>query len=556
MPHDFLRPRVPRPSPQQNPSESPRATAAERVWLSAMNLSSLQRSAGNRAVASALTRTRPRLQRADDSRTPADLDPGFNPQDVAHRLVEAIDQSDLKPPIPPFFRHVDLSAVVAALDRRTVSQIRAIDAAYASFENHRSLRMDLLGNGESGFPTDLTQDGRTRVRVLLDATAAAPEEGRLAAELAQLNRLDADAAELHAVLKGDLGGAQIERVMALLRRDAESNLAIAKRYKVLSGAELQGDLGAVGATNLPRAQLLFLGQTVAADQLRVAALRGRIERIDASIGELRGQRFTVAAVLEAQVRDLRTKRSGIVAELEAVVGEAGAEARRHSLGRGDLVDPAAAHATADRAATDRMATVLGGDGALASAGITGADATALRALATGDPVGRAAAHLHQLRESGKLDAAAITEALRGLREQADVHARQEFPLEGPRMQAEAAQSLAGGYIGQLPARYDAARPSGARTFEQVAGASGTITDMVLNQALRLQGGRLDPVQELRFALAGDRKDLVGSNRYCRASRLPRSRRSRSSSPSWRPSCSVALRRRPVRTMTSRRPWPS
>ena len=516
MPGDFLRLRLQRPPSAATPQVSERAADPTRGLLAVRsNLTGLQASAGNRAVAAAIARTRrPRVQRAPASPAPADVDTGFNPQDIAHRLIEAIDQTEIKAPYPPFLRHVDLAPVVSALDRRTVAQIQQIDAAYKGFEK-RSLRYDLLGGGDSGFPTDLSKDGMVRVRVLLDGTAAGPEEGQLAADLAELNRQDADSAELHTLLAGDLGRSEKERVMVLLRRDADGNQAVAKRYKILSGKELQADLGRLGTLDLPRAQMLFLGQVEAADALRIARLRGRVEGIDAKIAELKSQRYQMQAVVQFQVGKLRKERRELITEMESAVGQAGAEARRESLEQSEVDDPAAAQAIADQAASARMGKVLGGDAELAAAGIAGADAAALRGLATDDPVARAAAHLHQLREAEKLDGAAITEALRGLREQAEVKARQEWPLESAQVQVEAANRFATGYIEQLPAAYDALRPADGRTFDQVAVKSGTATDIALNKALRGQSGRLDPVQELRFALTGGRKDLATVKRVLR-----------------------------------------
>jgi len=387
------------------------------------------------------------VQRAPQAGQPADLDVGFNPQDIAHRLVEAIDQKQLKRMTPPLERHVDLPAVVAALSGRTTDQIQDIDRAYTAFE-HRPLRMDLLGGGESGFPTDLTSDRLTRVRVLLDGTRAAPGEGDLAVDLAELNRLDADAAELHTLLHGDLPDADVERVMTLLRRDAAGNAALAKRYRALSSIELAGDLGRLGG-NLLRAVLLLSGAAGAADSLKVAALRGRVAGIDAKIAELQ-ERPGIEMVATVEIDQLRKQRRGVVADIETRVGQAGDEARKAALEQGDLAEPAAAQAAAEQAAKDRMREVLGGDVEKAAAGLGGADAAALRAVAAGDPAARAAAHLHQLREADALTGEAITETLRGLREQAEQQTGQAMPLEDPATRAAAARSLAEDYLRRLP----------------------------------------------------------------------------------------------------------
>ena len=501
------------PSPIVNPSAGARArTPAPTRARILQDLAGLQRNAGNQALVSLLSRRPREVQRAPQAGQPADLDVGFNPQDIAHRLVEAIDQKQLKRMTPPLERHVDLPAVVAALSGRTTDQIQDIDRAYTAFE-HRPLRMDLLGGGESGFPTDLTSDRLTRVRVLLDGTRAAPGEGDLAVDLAELNRLDADAAELHTLLHGDLPDADVERVMTLLRRDAAGNAALAKRYRALSSIELAGDLGRLGG-NLLRAVLLLSGAAGAADSLKVAALRGRVAGIDAKIAELQ-ERPGIEMVATVEIDQLRKQRRGVVADIETRVGQAGDEARKAALEQGDLAEPAAAQAAAEQAAKDRMREVLGGDVEKAAAGLGGADAAALRAVAAGDPAARAAAHLHQLREADALTGEAITETLRGLREQAEQQTGQAMPLDDPATRAAAARSLAEDYLRRLPPAYDAGRPADAPTLDRLVGSTGTLTDVVLNQTLRFSGGQLDPVSELRFALAGDRKDLETVKRTLR-----------------------------------------
>ena len=294
--------------------------------------------------------------------------------------------------------------------------------------------------------------------------------------------------------------------MTLLRRDPAGNAALGRQYRDLFTVELAGDLGRLGIGNVPRAMSLLAGNTAAADSLKVSTLRSRVSEIDDRIAELR-ERPGIPLVAEAQIGQLRTQRRGVVTEIESRVEEAGAEARQAALEEGDLADPTGAHVAAERAAKDRMRTVLGGDVDKAATGLGGADAVALRAVAADDPAARAAAHLHQLREAGTLTSATITETLRGLREQAEQQTRQTMPLDDPATQGAAARSLAEDYLRRLPAAYDASRPVGAPPFDQLIGGTGDVTEVVLNQALRASGGVLDPVAELRFALAGDRKDL-------------------------------------------------
>jgi hypothetical protein len=500
------------------PTSSPATEARARVPAPALvpgfpDLVGLQQRAGNRAVATLLRRRQPgAVQREPQPGRPADLDVGFNPQDIAHRLVEAINQNEIKSPVNPQ-RHVNLPAVVSALSGRTVTQIQEIDRAYTRFEG-RPLRVDLLGGGQSGFPTDLRPDEVTRVRALLEGTRAAAGEGELAFDLVELNRLDADAAELHSLLHGDLPDASVERVMTLLRRDAKANAAVGTRYHALWGVDLAGDLTLLGVANLPRAILLLGGSTVAADSLKVGVLRAQVAEIDAEIRELRSS-SGMEIVITAKIDLLRKRRRGIVADIEARVGQAGAEARQAALEQADLTEPGVADAAAGQAAKDRMRAVLGGDVEKAAASLGGADAEALRALAGDNPAARAAAHLHQLREADALNAAAITETLRGLREQAEQQARQAMPLDDPAAQAGAARSLAEDYLHRLATAYDAGRPAGGPSFDQLVAGTGSLTDVLLNQTLRASGGEIDPVADLRFALAGDRKDLETVKRVLR-----------------------------------------
>jgi hypothetical protein len=354
----------------------------------------------------------------------------------------------------------------------------------------------------------------TRVRALLEGTRAAAGEGELAFDLAELNRLDADAAELHSLLHGDLPEASVERVMTLLRRDAKVNAAVGTRYHALWGVDLAGDLTLLGVGNLPRAILLLGGSTVAADSLKVGVLRAQVAEIDAEIRELRSS-SGMEIVITAKIDLLRKRRRGIVADIEARVGQAGAEARQAALEQADLTEPGVADAAAGQAAKDRMRAVLGGDVEKAAASLGGADAEALRALAGDDPAARAAAHLHQLREADALNAAAITETLRGLREQAEQQARQAMPLEDPATHAGAARSLAEDYLHRLATAYDAGRPTGGPSFDQLVAGTGSLTDVLLNQTLRASGGEIDPVADLRFALAGDRNDLETVKRVLR-----------------------------------------
>src|SRR5262249_1754218 len=146
---------------------------------------------------------------------PSDIDLGVNVLDRTHRLIEAIDQSAVKRDpdddnrfMQPmrWVRHIDFPAVVAALNGLTADQLNGVEAEYLAFE-HRPVQYDLFGGGESNAASDLTVDQRYQLRALLKGTVASSEED---AEAAAKHHLEGDAAELHALLYGELTAAEIE----------------------------------------------------------------------------------------------------------------------------------------------------------------------------------------------------------------------------------------------------------------------------------------------------------------------------------------------------------
>src|SRR4051812_20176309 len=179
--------------PDRTPSPLPRADA----------VLSLQRTAGNAATVRALARVH-----ASE----------FNPHSIADDLQRAIDQSDVADGwtmdgdgFHATTRKVDAAKVIAVLDGLTLGQVKQVESVYKDNEG-TTLDNDLFEGGRSKHPSNLKPDARARIRALLRGTDAG--EGKAKPEA----RLEADAAELHELLGGDLGEAQRERVMALWRR--------------------------------------------------------------------------------------------------------------------------------------------------------------------------------------------------------------------------------------------------------------------------------------------------------------------------------------------------
>jgi hypothetical protein len=252
---------------------------------------------GNRAVASLLAATSSGAVQRE--LTPADIaaQSTFNPLDILHKLLNAIDQSDTTltytPGAVPTYgfnanfernlkRHVDYPAVVRVLSDLTAAEAQAVRDAYWEHEK-RSLETDLFAKGESGFDSDLTEVQRAHIRALLGGTAAARGASEEEQQAAATHMASAQAADLQRLLTGSLGKAEVERVMAILRQSAAANQAVVAAYKRLGGS-LHFDLLRTGQH--PRALLLLQGLAPEADSLKVNAARSRVQELDAEINKL------------------------------------------------------------------------------------------------------------------------------------------------------------------------------------------------------------------------------------------------------------------------------
>src|SRR5437660_7981013 len=225
-------------------------------------------------------------------------------------------------------RHVKFDTVVEALSDLTAAQAKLVESAYGHHEN-RTLQNDIFGGGQSGFDSDLTYDERLRIDALLGGTLAAAGESP---DQAAAHRIDADAAELHSLLHGDLGEDQVRRVMTLLRRSAEANEQLRVAYAAASVNSLDDDLYSMDELPFLRARMLLNGDISGADSIEVDAAKTRIAAIDAKVAQLQepaavfmnaGVGFIMPAgamPVYLEVKNLRAERAKLVEEIEDRIG--------------------------------------------------------------------------------------------------------------------------------------------------------------------------------------------------------------------------------------------
>ncbi len=91
---------------------------------------------------------------------PADVNVGFNAMDIVHKLIIAIDSSEVN--LSKMKRHVDFTAASAVLANLTADEAKQVKETYEKHEG-RTLENDLFFKGESGFDPDLTLDQWSRL---------------------------------------------------------------------------------------------------------------------------------------------------------------------------------------------------------------------------------------------------------------------------------------------------------------------------------------------------------------------------------------------------------
>lgn len=520
--------------PQRGVSADPATLIAQGAEPTVDELLDLQRDAGNRAVSALVTTAQPAAQRqlavaepaAPEIRTPSDIELGFNALDISHRLIEAIDQSELKqvsgsfgpgsPQRPGFVRHVDFAAVHAHLSGLTAEQVRLVEQRYQQYEG-RPLYVDLFGGGQSGFPTDLTVEQVYRLKALLQGTrATSPAD----AEAAARHQREADVAELRSILKGKPGPGEVERVMTLLRRPREEAELLAREYD--ANWDLRTDLFRLAPLDAMRATMLLEGWPGAADLFAVMGARSRIVAIDEEIARLTPPpelSFTTVAIASAEAMNpaaayqrrqrlaaLKAERKRHVETIETRVRIAADEARDEALAEGrDVLE-------VDAAVRGRVEAVLGDPAGIATL-VGGTKGALIAAMAREDVPHVVAAELRSLYEAGKLTSQALTRAFRELREKAELEAQRRYPsATADELEAET-KRLADQWFIRLRDAWDASAGEG-RTFSQILDR-GSQTDVDAARGLYMASGKLSDADELVLALAGGRKDLETVKRVLR-----------------------------------------
>jgi hypothetical protein len=476
------------PASQRAPTpEAPAAAPAAAVasaparGLTPVAVLALQRTAGNAAVTRML------------ARAPASQ---FNPEAVADDLERAIDQSDVADGwtvdadgLHATTRKVDAAKVIAALDGLTPDQIEQVESLYKANEG-TTLENDLFQGGRSRHPSNLKPDARARIRALLRGTGA----GKAAPDA----RLEADAAELHELLGGELGTGQRERLMALWRRPVAEIAAMdAISVRLFSVHPTFALPVRLRGLQLQRALALRAGDAARADALALEDERRELEALEAR------------------------KDSGDMGMLE----RAGYEAKRRKLvdGIGAIVETNRQEALADRANQNRAADeavrarltkVLAARpepaktvGAALAETLRGNEAQAIAApLVEG-----AARKVLEMEERHTTSSGRLAEVIHELRAAAEHDTQLELPklatnarlLDPATAEDEFGKLVsarAGGYIKALIEAYDALKPADGRTWSAIV-ASADAGNREMLTALTESGGKLSPVDELHHAVA-------------------------------------------------------
>ena len=462
------------------------------------------------------------------AQTPSDIDLGFNALDIAHRLIEAIDQSQMKLPkkgdpgyvegISPLAREINFTVVHEQLSGLTASQVKEVDARYRAYEDDRSLYVDLLGRGKSGVPPNLSVEQIMRLKALLGGTRA--EVGQ-DPEVAAQHQREADAYELRGILKGNPKRADVARVMTLLRRTPEEAEKLERLYD--GNWNLRADLLRLGYINGIRAMLLLSGSRVAADAYEIRQHRYEIVEIDKKLALLDppeksatdlivrslwiGLSSGSVATYAASIASLRNLRKTHVDAIEEVVKLTAEEARSEAEAVGSDV------LGIDEAIRSRVATVLGGDDTTERA-VGGTQGKLINAIARADPTEQAAAELRKLDERGQLTTEVMGQAFRNLRQQAELEATRLFPDDTAEQLGEHTRQLSDQWFIHLRTTWDASVVGTGRTFDQLLDR-GKQSEVDYKRTLYMASGKLSDVDELVLALRGDRKDLETVKRILR-----------------------------------------
>jgi hypothetical protein len=542
--------RVP-PRPRQPTPSRPRPSPAHPVL-------ELQARIGNRGVTLLLHQVQRRAASGAD----------FDSKDVRNDLIRAIDTTVLMIPGgllsgPTYLpRKVDVALAVSALEGLTPEQLAEVRKSYLAHEG-RTLDHDLFGTHAGG--TNLSQGNRARLQALMHYdsadnlalvldTAGLPA-GQIAATTDAMHKslavagagaapgldadqLRADAAELRQLLTDKPNESERERIMKLLRNDAVRNDQMAVHYHELFTSDVRADIGKyLDEAPASRALLLLAGDRIGADAAAVEERRKEIASLNEHLADLEKQGEVEAGVLSLGMGSYRDVREAIKKKLEEQRAEqvAGVEATLEAARQEAIEGADASHRAT--AAAERVNAILGrGTGAGGTLGqslaavLTTHEEAVVAATAANSPPQLAAARLMQAVMATKLTPALVEAELRGLRDAAAQEARGRLlaklasldpattaPVRqafAERLQAqlpESTEALTTAYFDELRTRYNA-------NFAGIPGMPGDMLAALLRSldakeesgkltALLAGHGRLDPVDELVFALEGDHKDI-------------------------------------------------
>jgi hypothetical protein len=495
-------------------------------------------------------------------------DASFNADAIAHELLRAIDQEQhtidmsaglgRERDISKERRSVDAAAVITQLqgptgDGLTPAQIAEVKRRYYDFYRRTSLEDDLFGGGQSDRQSNLTPDQRARIEVLLRGTKGDPTSASVITELkryppdlaariraglekhatdvSRMNKIEADAIELHELFATELDEPKRERVMILNRRPANEIPAMDAFYDAhYNKGTLAYDIHLrLEGLQLMRLIQLRFGHTLQADAVAIEDKRRQIDELNRqdaeqkelhdklSFGPLGGIGGTgqVDAILAEQRRKRRQELTGDIA---AIVDQNKREA---------LADPENAGKASGEAIAARLTALFGQqDGepgqTLGSQLETTLDPASARVI-TGaiDPwasgadvlVQTAAAQLMESEHNNTTNHQAIIATLRSFREYAkrDILAKvrdPRVPVAEKQAIASAGQAavsnLAHTYVDAYVASYDRMAGPDGRTFAKII-ESASDANAAYMENLRLGGGETSELGELQHAM--DSKDL-------------------------------------------------
>jgi hypothetical protein len=535
-------------SDQQVAADAAPVTGGPTVPLLAL----MQQFGGNRAMTALLTGGQPAPPPpaaavvTDRPGPPTPLeDPNFNPTSRAHDLVRAIDSAEHtvelvgegEEDVDSERRKIDFPVVLAALDGLTPSQVKKVAEVFYAFDRKATLYQCLFEGGETGRMADLTDDQKARLRVLMSGTKPDPvppavmdqllrleprDAGQLKLALeyradaeAAMHRYEADAIELHELLKDPLDETRRERVMELHRRKPEEIQAVDAMYaKNYNAGILAIDLNnRIEGLQRSRLTALRQGDAAMADAFAIEDKRQQLDKLtrdyDAMSASLAGEGLAEEGLRGMQSREQQKLTQDIQAIIDRNKQEALKEAETTGKYAGEVV--------AERL-NKLMQTQVGAPGHTLGADLAGSlggeDAAVVSALTdpwasgSGNLVQSAAAQLAADEAAGTTSAAKITATLRSFRAMAeqdlraqalDPHTSMEQKLAIQRDGDNGVTRLAQRYIDDYHAAYDRIAGGRGRTFDQIV-ASADDADEGLIRNLSFGGGRTSDQGELDHAI--------------------------------------------------------